>query len=84
MLTDQALARGLPEVMMIDGSGHIIAQSEYSFSYDTNQASVPPEVFDEARQKDVALMIGASDNRIRAITKIPSFIDAFLLVGRFV
>ncbi|NIY74303.1 PAS domain-containing sensor histidine kinase [Thalassospira sp. HF15] len=84
LLTDQALARGLPEVMMIDGSGRIIAQSEYSFSYDTNQASVPPEVFDEARQKDVVLMIGSSDNRIRAIAKIPSFIDAFLLVGRFV
>ncbi|MBC05651.1 PAS domain-containing sensor histidine kinase [Thalassospira sp.] len=83
-LTDQALARGLPEVMMIDGSGQIIAQSEYSFSYDTNQASVPAEVFDEARQKDVVLMIGSSDNRIRAIAKIPSFIDAFLLVGRFV
>jgi two-component system nitrogen regulation sensor histidine kinase NtrY len=83
-LTDQALARGLPEVMMVDGSGQIIAQSEYSFSYDTNQASVPPEVFDEARQKDVVLMIGAGDNRIRAIAKIPSFIDAFLLVGRFV
>ncbi len=83
-LTDQALARGLPEVMMIDGSGQIIAQSEYSFSYDVNQSSVPAEVFDEARQKDVVLMIGASDNRIRAIAKIPSFIDAFLLVGRFV
>ncbi|BDW88921.1 sensor histidine kinase NtrY-like [Thalassospira tepidiphila] len=83
-LTDQALARGLPEVMMVDGSGQIIAQSEYSFSYDTNQVSVPPEVFDEARQKDVVLMIGSSDNRIRAIAKIPSFIDAFLLVGRFV
>ncbi|MDG4719680.1 MULTISPECIES: sensor histidine kinase NtrY-like [Thalassospira] len=84
MLTDQALARGLPEVMMIDGSGQIIAQSEYSFSYDTDQASIPPEVFDEAREKDVVLMIGNSDNRIRALAKIPSFIDAFLLVGRFV
>jgi len=84
MLTDQALARGLPEVMMIDGSGQIIAQSEYSFSYDTAQASIPAEVFDEAREKDVVLMIGNSDNRIRALAKIPSFIDAFLLVGRFV
>lgn len=84
MLTDQALARGLPEVMMIDGSGQIIAQSEYSFSYDTDQASIPPEVFDQAREKDVVLMIGNSDNRIRALAKIPSFIDAFLLVGRFV
>ncbi|WP_336081043.1 sensor histidine kinase NtrY-like [Thalassospira sp. CH_XMU1448-2] len=84
MLTDQALARGLPEVMMIDGSGQIIAQSEYSFSYDTAQASIPAEVFDQAREKDVVLMIGNSDNRIRALAKIPSFIDAFLLVGRFV
>lgn len=84
LLTDQALARGLPEVMMIDGTGEIIAQSEYSFSYDTNQASVPAEVFDDAREKDVVLMVGSSDNRIRAIAKIPTFIDAFLLVGRFV
>ncbi|MCC9622891.1 PAS domain-containing sensor histidine kinase [Thalassospira sp. MA62] len=84
ILTDQALTRGLPEVMMIDGSGQIIAQSEYSFSYDTDEATIPPEVYDEAREKDVVLMIGSSDNRIRAIAKIPSFIDAFLLVGRFV
>ncbi|MBX2830882.1 MAG: PAS domain-containing sensor histidine kinase [Rhodospirillales bacterium] len=83
-LTDQALARGLPEVMMIDGSGQVIAQSEYSFSYTTDQSSIPPEVFDEAREKDVVLMIGSADNRIRAVAKIPSFIDAFLLVGRFV
>jgi two-component system, NtrC family, nitrogen regulation sensor histidine kinase NtrY len=84
LLTDQALARGLPEVMLIDGTGRIIAQSEYSFSYDTNQASVPPEVLDDARETDVVLMIGSSDNRIRAIAKVPSFIDAYLLVGRFV
>ena len=84
LLTDQALARGLPEVMMIDGTGQILAQSEYSFSYDTDQASIPAEVYDEAREKDVVLMIGSSDNRIRALAKIPSFIDAFLLVGRFV
>lgn len=84
LLTDQALARGLPEVMMIDGTGQILAQSEYSFSYATDQASIPAEVYDEAREKDVVLMIGSSDNRIRALAKIPSFIDAFLLVGRFV
>lgn len=84
LLTDQALARGLPEVMMIDGTGQILAQSEYSFSYVTDQASIPAEVYDEAREKDVVLMIGSSDNRIRALAKIPSFIDAFLLVGRFV
>ena len=45
---------------------------------------MPPEVLDDAREKDVVLMIGSSDNRIRAIAKVPSFIDAFLLVGRFV
>ncbi|MEQ8285325.1 PAS domain-containing sensor histidine kinase [Thalassospira sp.] len=84
LLTDQALARGLPEVMMIDGSGQVIAQSEYSFSYMTDQSSIPPEVFDEAREKDVVLMIGSADNRIRALAKIPTFINAFLLVGRFV
>jgi two-component system nitrogen regulation sensor histidine kinase NtrY len=84
ILTDQALARGLPEVLMIDGSGQVIAQSQYSFSYDTDRNSIPAEVYDEARQKDVVLMIGSNDNRIRALAKIPSFIDAFLLVGRFV
>jgi len=82
--TDKELARGLPEVMMSNGSGQVIAQSEYSFSYTTDQSSIPPEVFDEAREKDVVLMIGSADNRIRAVAKIPSFIDAFLLVGRFV
>ncbi|HBU98836.1 sensor histidine kinase NtrY-like [Thalassospira lucentensis] len=84
ILTDQALARGLPEVLMIDGSGQIIAQSDYSFSNDFELKNIPPEVFDDARIKDVVLMIGSSDNRIRALAKIPSFVDAYLLVGRFV
>jgi len=84
ILTDQALARGLPEVLMIDGSGQIIAQSGYSFSNNFELKNIPPEVFDDARIKDVVLMIGSSDNRIRALAKIPSFVDAYLLVGRFV
>lgn len=84
ILTDQALARGLPEVSMIDGSGQIIAQSDYSFANDAELKNIPPEVFDDARVKDVVLMIGSSDNRIRALAKIPSFVDAYLLVGRFV
>ncbi|NIZ02241.1 sensor histidine kinase NtrY-like [Thalassospira lucentensis] len=84
ILTDQALARGLPEVAMIDGSGQVIAQSDYSFSNDAELKNIPPEVYDDARVKDVVLMIGSSDNRIRALAKIPSFVDAYLLVGRFV
>ena len=84
ILTAQADARGLPEALIIDGSGKIIAQSDYSFSYDPEGAPVPPEVFDRARVNDVVLMLGDTEDRIRAVVRLDNFIDGFLLVGRFV
>ncbi|WP_417811316.1 ATP-binding protein [Thalassospira alkalitolerans] len=84
ILTAQAGARGLPEAVIIDGTGEVLAQSDYSFSYDPILSPIPPEVFERARSDDVVLLIGSADNRIRAMTHLDSFIDGYLLVGRFV
>ncbi|WP_404426770.1 ATP-binding protein [Thalassospira australica] len=84
ILTAQADARGLPEAVIIDGSGAVLAQSDYSFSYDPVLSPIPPEVYDRARNNDVVLLLGNTDNRIRAMAHLDSFIDGYLLVGRFV
>ncbi len=84
ILTAQADARGLPEAVIIDGSGAVLAQSDYSFSYDPVLSPIPQEVYDRARNNDVVLILGNTDNRIRAMTHLDSFIDGYLLVGRFV
>lgn len=84
ILTAQADARGLPEAVIIDGSGAVLAQSDYSFSYDPVLSPIPQEVYDRARNNDVVLLLGNTDNRIRAMAHLDSFIDGYLLVGRFV
>ncbi|MDP2697888.1 PAS domain-containing sensor histidine kinase [Thalassospira sp.] len=84
ILTAQAEARGLPEALILDGSGAVIGQSDFSFSYDPEIAPVPVEVFDRARMDDVVLMLGDTEDRIRAVVRLDHFLDGFLLVGRFV
>jgi two-component system nitrogen regulation sensor histidine kinase NtrY len=84
ILTAQADARGLPEALILDGSGKVIAKSAYSFSYDAQTTPIPQEVFDRARTNDVVLLVGDTEDRIRAVVRLDNFINGYLLVGRFV
>ena len=84
ILTDQALSRGLPEIFIINQSLQVIAKSKYNFFYGSAINRIAPESFDQARTRDVVLLVSSDSNTIRAIAKIPKFIDAFLLIGRFI
>jgi len=74
--------RTLPELVVLDRSGKILARSSLSFSLEFDQ--VPLEALDKAQSGDVVILTGENEDRVRAITRLDRFVDSYLLVGRFV
>lgn len=81
-LAAQGLLRSLSEAYVLDGSGRIIAQ--WSLSFVLDHEPVPLDAIDRAREGEVVLMTGESENRVRAVIKLDRIVDAFLYVGRYV
>ena len=81
-LSNQAGVRGLPEVVVMDGAGRVLARSALSLSLSVDLVERP--VFEQARQGKVVVLTGSGDDRVRAIIRLNRFVDAYLLVGRFV
>ena len=82
VLSNQAGVRGLPEVLVMDGAGRVIARSALSLSLSVDLVERP--IFEQARQGKVIVLTGSEDDRVRAIIRLNRFVDAYLLVGRFV
>ena len=74
--------RNLSEAVVADSSGKVLARSEFSFSLAFDL--VPQSVLAQAAGGDVLILTAENDNRVRAIVKLNRFVDAYLLVGRFV
>ena len=82
ILSNHAALRALSEVLVIDRGGQIIARSELSLSL--RAENIPKEIFDNASRGEIAIFRGRTEDSIRAIVRLRSFVDAFLLVERFV
>lgn len=85
-----SLVRKLPEVVVFDEQGHILAAVNRTDSH--KPAPLPLWALDEARQGEVVifnpddaggLTAGLSD-RVRAVVKLEAFDHLFLMVGRYV
>ncbi|HTY66725.1 MAG TPA: PAS domain-containing sensor histidine kinase [Alphaproteobacteria bacterium] len=85
-----SLVRKLPEVVVFDDKGHILAAVNRTDSH--KPAPLPLWALDEARAGDVVifnpddaegLTAGLSD-RVRAVVKLEAFDNVFLMIGRFV
>ncbi|MDX1541780.1 MAG: ATP-binding protein, partial [Geminicoccaceae bacterium] len=74
--------RSLTEAMVVSSDGEVIARSCLAFLLDGDQ--LPPGAFDQAATGEVVLLTSDSDDRVRALVRLDSFIDAYLFVGRFV
>ncbi|TNE39996.1 MAG: PAS domain-containing sensor histidine kinase [Alphaproteobacteria bacterium] len=81
-LSDQAIARNLSEAVIINGSGQVIAQSDLSFAVDFDKLS--PQLFSEARERDVVITTDENDDQVRALVRLDRLLDGFLYVGRFI
>ncbi|MBM3565750.1 MAG: HAMP domain-containing protein [Alphaproteobacteria bacterium] len=72
----------MPEAVIMDGSGRVVARSALSLSLEFDR--VPPSAVEAARRGDIVVLTGDSDDRVRAVVRLARFVDAYLLVGRFV
>ncbi|MEQ8664342.1 MAG: PAS domain-containing sensor histidine kinase [Rhodospirillales bacterium] len=82
VLTTQAAIRNLPEAIVTDRSGNILARTPFSQSLAFDLA--PLAAFEDAEDGDVVTMTNEQDDRIRAMVRLSRFVDAYLVVGRFV
>jgi two-component system nitrogen regulation sensor histidine kinase NtrY len=84
-IATQALVRELPEAVVIDGSGRVIAQSGLSFSlvFDFTTDNILRKMLSSS-PGEVLIISNPDDERVRAGVKLDAYVDAYLLVGRFV
>ncbi|MEG9862476.1 MAG: PAS domain-containing sensor histidine kinase [Parvularculales bacterium] len=81
-LTSQARLRNLSEAVVFDSTGRVLANSR--FAYALTFSSLEEEFYERARAGDVAITRTDITNRIRAGVRLNQFVDAYLLVGRFI
>lgn len=82
IMQTQSILRNLSEAIIFDSSGRVIARSGLTFTLEFQE--VPEFALDQARGGEVVITTGENDDRVRALTKLNSFVDSFLYVGRMV
>ncbi|MHA1598455.1 MAG: ATP-binding protein [Alphaproteobacteria bacterium] len=81
-LSKQAGIRNFLEALVIDGTGKVLARTPFSQSLAFEL--VPSEVLAEAARGQVVVLTTDTDDRVRAVVRLNRFVDAYLLIGRFV
>ena len=81
-LSNQTVLRNLSESVIVDGAGRIKAKSQFAFAISFSK--IDGVLLDQAREGDVVIITPEDNNKIQAIVKLNSFVDAYLMVGRFV
>jgi len=81
-LETESQLRGLPEAIIVNSNGKVLASSRLSFTLELD--APPQKTFQEARKGDVVLLTGDSRDRIRALVKLDRYFDSYLYVGRLV
>ncbi len=82
VLTTQAAIRNLSEAIVADRSGNILARTPFSQSLEFDI----PEILtgEQVEAGDIVVVTGDQEDRIRALIRLTRFVDAYLIVGRFV
>ena len=81
-LSAHAAFRDLPEALVMDSTGRVLAKARFSFALEFDM--VPRGALDQAQQGEVVMLNQEGNNRVRAVVRLDRFLDAFLIVGRFV
>ena len=82
VLSQFAELRSLSKALVINKSGQILARSEFSLSIKAYK--IPGDVLEQANRGVITILNSDAEGRIRAIAGLQNFVDAFLLVERFV
>lgn len=85
-LEKQSFLRNFSEVVVFDGTRRVIGTAgfTYTLAFENLIENLPESTMDIARDGDVVIMSGASDDRVRAIVKLTNFQDTFIFVGRLI
>jgi two-component system nitrogen regulation sensor histidine kinase NtrY len=72
----------LSEAYIIDSRGNLLVTGPLSFALAVKPPS--PEAFAAAQRGEVVILTDQSYDRVRALVALPTMVDTFLYVGRFV
>ena len=81
-LSDQAALRNLLDAIIFDGTGQVLAKSQFAFA--VTFTNLEPSWVEKARKGEVVVLRADETNKLRAVVKLNSYVDAYLLVGRFI
>jgi two-component system nitrogen regulation sensor histidine kinase NtrY len=80
-LTAQANLRSLSEAVVVDSSGRVLARSPLSLTLEFDL--LPGRAFEQAAQGQI-VVLAEDDDQVRAAIRLSRFVDAYLLVARFI
>ena len=81
-LTGQSNLRGIAEAIVVNSNGSVLARSQLSQALEFDLA--PEWAFKQAATGEIVVLTSDRDDRVRAVVNLNRFVDAYLLVGRFV
>jgi two-component system nitrogen regulation sensor histidine kinase NtrY len=78
----QSQLRGLGEAIVFDGTGRVMARSGFTLALENEP--IEKTHLESARDGEVPIFQNETGDRVRALVRLDSFLDAYLFVGRFV
>jgi len=82
-LSNHSVERNLTEASVLDGSGQIMARSQYSM-LSLGVGNMPPGALERADRGELVILTAPNADQVRALVRLERYISAYLLVGRFV
>lgn len=82
VLTEQASRRELPEAIVIDRVGNIVARSDFAIA--TVVEEIPEGAFESVHKGEVALLASGKVDKVRALVRLNRFVGNYLLIEKFV
>ena len=83
-LETQAALREFSEALVFRGDGRVLGQTQLSFSLALSLELLPPAVLSQARPDRVQMLTARGGDRVRALVRLQSVADGYLIVGRLV
>ena len=81
-LDKYTLNQNLSEAVIIDSIGNVLAFSQFVFEY--TYADIPADYYNLANKNEIIISKEENSNKLRAFIKLSQFVDAYLLITRFV
>lgn len=80
--------RKVPEAIVIqmgkNGRPHILGRTNFSYALEFALDDITPETLARADKGEVVILTDDQEDRVRALIKLESFFDGYLLIGRYV